>query len=136
MAERSWDARGVVKGVATGRALISQTALSFLGDLDIRSGRVVGQSSDLCGKTVSGHVLLLPETRGSAGAWRFLYQLRVFGTHPAALALREMPDPSVTQGAFLADIPIVVVSDEGFWAAVGPDDLLCVDGATGRVSVV
>ncbi|WP_209424494.1 DUF126 domain-containing protein [Pararhodobacter sp. SW119] len=136
MTETGWKARGVVKGMAEGPALISQTALSFLGDLDIRSGRVVGRSSDLCGEVVTGRVLVLPETRGSAGAWRFLYQLKVHETHPAALVLRELPDPSVTQGAFLAEVPIVVVADTGFWQAVTPGDRLRVDAVAGRVTRV
>ncbi|MDO9524908.1 MAG: DUF126 domain-containing protein, partial [Gemmobacter sp.] len=126
----------VVRGVAEGQALTSQTALSFLGDLDIRTGQVVGRSSDLFGQGVTGRVLLLPETRGSAGAWRFLYQLKVHGTHPAALVLREMPDPSVTQGAILAAIPILVAPAPEFWAAVQTGDALRVDGDAGRISVL
>lgn len=136
MTETGWEARGVVKGLAEGPALISQTALSFLGDLDIRSGRVVGRSSDLCGEVVTGRVLVLPETRGSAGAWRFLYQLKVHETHPAALVLRALPDPSVTQGAFLAEVPIAVVADTRFWQSVKRGDRLRVDARAGRVSVV
>ncbi len=136
MTKSVWTARSVVKGIAQGKALVSGTALSFLGDLDIRSGRVVGQSSDLCGQTVSGRVLVLPETRGSAGAWRFLYQLKVHGTHPAALVLRDMPDPSVTQGAFLAEVPILVAPEDGFWTAVQNGEVLQIDAVAGRITQV
>ncbi|MBY6092279.1 aconitase X swivel domain-containing protein [Maritimibacter alkaliphilus] len=134
MGEAGWQARGVVKGQASGAALVSQTALSFLGDLDIRSGRVVGRSSDLLGESVAGRVLVLPASRGSAGAWRFLYQLKVHGTHPAALILREMPDPSVTQGAFLAEVPVLVAPEPGFWEALRSGEALQVDGTTGRIA--
>ena len=135
MAESGWSARPVVAGLAEGPALISATPLSFLGDLDIRSGRVVGRSSDLFDQTVGGTVLILPETRGSAGAWRFLYQLKVHETHPVALILRDMPDPSVTQGAVLAKIPIVTAPEAGFWFAVTPELRLRVDGTTGQISL-
>jgi predicted aconitase with swiveling domain len=134
MTDAGWIARSVVKGVAEGPALVSRTALSFLGDLDIRSGRVVGRSSDLCGERVCGRVLVLPETRGSAGAWRFLYQLKVHGTHPAALVLRDMPDPSVTQGAILAEIPVLVAPPEDFWITVRNDQTLRVDALEGRIT--
>ena len=134
MGEAGWQARGVVKGQASGAALVSQTALSFLGDLDIRSGRVVGRSSDLLGESVAGRVLVLPASRGSAGAWRFLYQLKVHGTHPAALILREMPDPSVTQGAFLAEVPVLVAPEPAFWEALRSGEALQVDGTTGRIA--
>lgn len=133
MADGGWPVRGVVKGRAEGIATVSRKALSFLGDLDIRSGRVVGKSSDLCGQVISGRVLLLPETRGSAGAWRFLYQLKTHGTHPAALVLRNMPDPSVTQGAILATIPIVVCQDGDWWDSIETGDLLQVDATAGRL---
>ena len=133
MAETSWQARGVVRGVADGAALVSQTALSFLGDLDIRSGRVVGRSSELCGDCVAGRVLVMLASRGSAGAWRFLYQLKMHDTHPAALILREMPDPSVTQGAILADVPVVVAPEGTFWSKLRGGDILRVDGSSGRI---
>ncbi|MEY8828368.1 DUF126 domain-containing protein [Sedimentitalea sp. XS_ASV28] len=133
MNESAWQGRAVVKGVAEGAALVSQTALSFLGDLDIRSGRVVGRSSDLFDECVAGRILVLPASRGSAGAWRFLYQLKMHDTHPAALILREMPDPSVTQGAMLADVPVVVSPEATFWTGLRNGDMLKVDGNTGRI---
>lgn len=129
----NWRGRGVVRGAASGPALISRTPLSFLGDIDIRSGRVVGKSSDLRGASVAGSVLLVPATRGSAGAWRFLYQLKVHGAHPAALVARETPDPSVVQGAILAEIPIVVIAGDELWRAA-EGRLLHVDGGAGLVT--
>lgn len=132
-ARTCWTGKGVVRGAASGPALISATPLSFLGDLDIRSGRVVGKSSDLCGASVAGAVLLVPATRGSAGAWRFLYQLKVHGAHPAAIVARETPDPSVVQGAILAEIPIVVVPGGDLWRAAA-GRRLHVDGGAGLVT--
>lgn len=102
-----WIGRRVVKGNASGPALVSRTALSFLGDIDIRTGRVVGQSSDLAGRTIGGKVLVVPATRGSAGAWRFIYQLNRHGTHPAAILTEDLPDPSVVQGAIMSGIPVI-----------------------------
>ena len=134
--DAKWQGRGVVKGKAAGPALVSATALSFLGDVDIRTGKVVGQSNDLLGRSLAGQVTVLPATRGSAGAWRFLYQLKVHDTHPAALVMRELPDASVVQGAFLAEVPIVVIEDAGFWSAVTDGDSLRVDGAAGTVTPV
>lgn len=128
-----WHGRGIVKGRATGPAMVSATALSFLGDVDIRSGQVVGQANDLLGRSVSGNVLLLPATRGSAGAWRFLYQLKVHGTHPFAMVIKELPDASVVQGAFLAEVPIIVMPEGDFWESTSDCDLLTVDGTTGTI---
>ena len=68
----------IVHGIATGPALISKKAISFLGDLNITTGEVTGELSDLIGKKISKTILVVPSTRGSAGAWRFIYQLKQF----------------------------------------------------------
>ena len=45
---KTFEGRGIVSGSARGPALISRTPLSFLGDVDIRTGDVTGdQSPDL-----------------------------------------------------------------------------------------
>ena len=100
-------ARGIVDGNASGPALIGDEAISFLGDVDIGSGQIVGDLPSLKNASVRGTVLIFPYTRGSAGAWRFLYQLFKHGNHPVALITDSVPDPSVVQGAILAGIPIL-----------------------------
>ena len=99
-------ARGIVVGKASGPALLSAEAVSFLGDVDIRSGRVVGDLASVRNASLRGTVLIMPYTRGSAGAWRFLYQLFKHDNHPIAIVTNAVPDPSVVQGAILAGIPI------------------------------
>lgn len=105
--KRSWTGRSIVKATASGPALFSNSTLSFLGDIDIRTGNVVESSSDLVGKSIAGTVLVVGSTKGSAGAWRFIYQLFQHGTHPVAIITEDLPDPSVVQGAIMCRIPIV-----------------------------
>ena len=99
-------ARGLVDGSAEGPALVSAEAISFLGDVDIRSGEIVGELASVKGRRLGGTVLLMPYSRGSAGAWRFLFQLFKHGTAPVAIVCGTLPDPSVVQGAILAGIPV------------------------------
>lgn len=103
---RRFTARGLVDGCASGAALVSQEAISFLGDVDIRSGRVVGDLPSVKGRALGGMILVMPYSRGSAGAWRFIYQLFKHGHAPAAIISGTLPDPSVVQGAILAGVPI------------------------------
>ena len=105
-------ARGIVDGVAAGPALIGDEAISFLGDVDIGTGQIVGDLPSLKHASVRGTVLIFPYTRGSAGAWRFLYQLFKHGNHPVAIVTDAVPDPSVVQGAILANIPILCAPAE------------------------
>ena len=127
--------RGVVKGRASGPALVSCEAISFLGDVDIRSGAIVGDLPSVQNASVRGRVLVFPYTRGSAGAWRFLYQLFKHETHPVALVIGALPDPSVVQGAILAGIPIVCELDQDPVAVIPDGARVTVDADAGTVTV-
>jgi uncharacterized protein len=135
MPER-FEGHGIVKGLARGAALVSRTPFSFLGDVDIRTGKVIGELSDLYGRNIAGRVLIVPSTRGSAGAWRFIYQLKQHDTHPLAIITQETPDPSVVQGAILSGIPIVARLAAPLCEAVGDNTALEVDGTSGAVTVI
>ena len=128
--------KSVVHGNAIGPALISKKAISFLGDLNITTGEVTGELSDLIGKKISKTILVVPSTRGSAGAWRFIYQLKQFENHPAAIITTELPDPSVVQGAILAKIPIISNLANIISNTILNNATLKVDGRLGKVTVV
>lgn len=133
--ETTFQGRGIVNGTVTGPALVSRTPFSFLGDVDIRTGDVIGELSDLKGRNVAGRVLIVPATRGSAGAWRFLYQLKQHGTHPIAIITGELPDASVVQGAILSGVPIVSGIAERIGNVVTDGTLLTVDGDGGVITL-
>lgn len=125
---REIRARGIVKGLAAGEALVSKDPISFLGDVDIATGQIVAERSRVRGRSLAGKVLVFPGSMGSAGAWRFIYQLRQHGTHPVALVCRDLPDPSVVQGAILASIPIVCAPEEDVLTTIRDGQRLEVDG--------
>jgi predicted aconitase with swiveling domain len=133
--ETTFQGRGIVNGTVTGPALVSRTPFSFLGDVDIRTGDVIGELSDLRGRNIAGRVLIVPATRGSAGAWRFLYQLKQHGTHPIAIITGELPDASVVQGAILSGVPIVSDLAERIGNVVTNGTLVTVDGGGGVITL-
>ena len=126
-------ARVVVPGRARGPALISAEPVSFLGDVDIRSGRIVGDLPSVMNASLAGKILFFPASMGSAGAWRFIYQLHVHGTHPLALVPLSLPDPSLVQGAMLAGIPVLTepAAAPETWLRNG--DMVEVDGEAGVI---
>jgi hypothetical protein len=128
-APRTIRGRGIVRGRAAGAALVAREPISFLGDVDIRTGTIVGALPSVSGRSLAGKVLVFPASIGSAGAWRFLYQLYRHGTHPVALVCRELPDPSVVQGAILAGIPIVCEPEEDVLSQIADGDQVEVDGS-------
>ncbi|MFN0302655.1 MAG: aconitase X swivel domain-containing protein [Burkholderiales bacterium] len=133
---REFQGRGLVPGVARGPALVSWDAISFLGDVDIRSGRIVGDLPSIKGACVAGTILIMPTSRGSAGAWRFIYQMEKHGTHPLALLFGGMPDPSVVQGAILAGIPVIANVPAALAKIITKGDTLDVDGESGMVRCI
>jgi predicted aconitase with swiveling domain len=128
-------ARGLVAGIAKGPALVSPDPISFLGDVAITSGEIVAPDSRVRGRKLGGTVLVFPGSMGSAGAWRFLYQLFKHGTHPMALVAVTLPDPSVVQGAILSGIPVVCEPDEDVLATLADGLHLSIDGAAGTITV-
>ena len=135
MAAIEIKARGIVDGSAAGPALIGDEAISFLGDVDINTGQVVGDLPSLRNTSVRGTVLIFPFTRGSAGAWRFLYQLFKHGNHPVAIVTDALPDPSVVQGAILAAIPIACAPERPLKAIVANGARVTVT-VTGETAVI
>ena len=129
-------ARGIIGGRAEGPALVADEPVSFLGDVDIRSGRIVGALPSARNASVKGTVLVFPYTSGSAGAWRFLYQLYKHGNHPVALVTETVPDPSVVQGAILAGIPIVCAPAEPLAVTNGTRLAIEVEGERGTIRVL
>ena len=109
--------------------------ISFLGDLDIRTGNVVNKRHPLLGVSLKGTVLVLPHSIGSAGAWRFLYQLKVHGTNPVAIVQNKLPDSSLVQGAILAKVPIVCEMDVDILTVIHTGDHVEVDGTAGSVRI-
>jgi len=133
---RTIAARGIVTGKAEGPALVASEPVSFLGDVDIKSGRIVGDLPSARNANVKGAVLVFPYTSGSAGAWRFLYQLYKHGNHPVALVTEAVPDPSVVQGAILAGIPIVCSPAEPVLVTNGTRLAIEADGDRGTIRVL
>jgi len=128
-------ARGLVVGRGRGPALVAREPVSFLGDVDIRTGEIVGDLPSAKGRRMGGCVLVFPGSMGSAGAWRFLYQQFVHGTHPVALVAMQLPDPSVVQGAMMAGIPVVCEPEEDVLNSIDDGEILTVDGDAGTIAI-
>lgn len=125
---RKIKCRGLVKGSARGPALVAREPISFLGDLEIQTGRIVGELPSVKGAEVCEKVLVMPGSRGSAGAWRFIYQMYKHHTNPVALVSQMPPDPSVVQGAILAGIPVVCELAEDVIESIENGEIIEVDG--------
>jgi len=98
--------RSISKGVATGKALLTDQRISFLGAVDPLTGIIVDKSLNIYGKSIADQVLIFPGGKGSTVGSYVIYQLKMHGKSPSAMiSLRA--DTIVAVGAIIAEIPVV-----------------------------
>ena len=101
-------------GTAQAPVLALDEPLSFWGGFDPATGRIVDKHHPQAGECLTGKILVLTQTRGSAATPGGLAEAVRRGTAPAAIVLGE-PDVNVAVGAMIAsalydtDLPVVAV---------------------------
>ncbi len=98
--------RVISRGIAEGEAIVSRKKFSFLGDVDVDTGRIVAEDSDLRGESISGKVFVFPSGRGSTVGTYVLLRMKKRGTAPKAIINVET-EPIIAVGAIIAGIPLV-----------------------------
>jgi len=98
--------RGIVEGICKAEALVSARPISFLGDVDPETGKIIEKRHDLYGESVKGKALCFPHGHGSTVGSYVLYSLAKKGLAPKAIINRKA-DPVIVVGAVMANIPMV-----------------------------
>ncbi|MCW1301028.1 MAG: DUF126 domain-containing protein [Candidatus Nanoarchaeia archaeon] len=124
--------RGIVGGKCIGEALVSNKPISFLGDIDPTSGKVIGKHLDIYGKYVKDKIFCFPHGSGSTVGSYVLYSLAKNGYAPKAIVNRQA-DPVVVVGAVIANIPMV---DQVDISKLRTGDLIEVDADRGLVTIL
>lgn len=127
-------ARGVVKGRAEGYALVADATLSFWGEVDPVTGRVIGRGHPLEGRSLAGRVLVIRSTRGSSATPMVLHLARLEGVAPAAFINVEV-DSLAALGAIVNAIPMVTDLERSPFAAIRTGDYVTVDADSGTVEI-
>jgi len=96
----------VASGRASGPALVSGQAISFLGNVNPETGVVVDPAHELFGESIAGKVLVFPGGKGSTVGSYVIYQLQKRGLAPAAM-INLISEPIVAVGAVISGIPLV-----------------------------
>jgi uncharacterized protein len=102
-------------GKATGPTLVLTEPVSFWGAFDPREGKIVDVHHPQCGAVLAGHILLLPETRGSGGTPGGIAESIRRQTGPCGIIL-VTPDINLAVGAAVAttlynrDCPVIAVA--------------------------
>ncbi len=101
----------VSPGCASGDALVTRDAISFLGNVNPENGVVVDPGHELYGRSISGKILIFPRGKGSTVGSYVIYQLKKRGKAPVAM-INLKSEPIVAIGAVISGIPLVDEVDE------------------------
>jgi predicted aconitase with swiveling domain len=127
--------RGVVKGKAQGTALVADTTLSFWGEIDAVSGRVIAVGHPLEGECLAGRVLIIRSTKGSSGTPMMMRLAYLEGNAPVAMVNVEV-DGLAALGCIVNGIPMMTDLEADPFRAIATGDQVVVDADSGVVQVV
>lgn len=126
--------RAISKGKAEGEALVSREAISFLGDVDMKTGLVTNSKHPLFNQSIAGKVLVFPRGRGSTVGSYAVYQLKKNGKAPKAI-INEEAEVIVAVGAIISEIPMVDRLEKKGFKLIKNGSKVIVDGNKGIVEV-
>ncbi len=127
-------ARGVVKGRAAGPALVADAMLSFWGEVDPVTGRVIAVGHPLEGQSLQAVVLVIRSTKGSSATPMVLNLAQLEGTAPVAFVNLEV-DSLAALGCIVNRIPMVTDLERNPFDLIRTGDQVEVDADAGLVRV-
>ena len=126
--------RGVVKGRAEGEALVADAMLSFWGEVDAVTGKVIAVGHPLEGKSLRGRVLVIRSTKGSSATPMTMKLAKLEGTAPAAFVNLEI-DSLAALGCVVNNIPMITDLEQNPFEKIQTGDHVMVDADAGVVVV-
>ncbi len=103
----------LVSGKVQGIVLKSEKPINFLGTVDKKTGIISDKSHDLFGKSIKDTILVFPSGIGSSVGAYTIYSIKSNNTAPLAMICQKV-DLTVVTGCALANIPLIIISDEEF----------------------
>lgn len=103
----------LVQGKVEGTILKSKTPINFLGTVDKKTGTISDSNHELFEKSIKDSVLVFPSGVGSSVGAYTIYSIKSNNSAPLAMICQKA-DLTVATGCALANIPLVIVSNEEF----------------------
>lgn len=103
----------LVQGKVEGTILKSETAINFLGTVNKKTGIISDKNHELFEKSIKNSVLVFPSGVGSSVGAYTIYSIKSNNSAPLAMICRKA-DLTVATGCALANIPLIIISDEEF----------------------
>ena len=103
----------LVSGKVEGIILKSENPINFLGTVDKKTGIISDRNHDLFEKSLKDCIIVFPSGVGSSVGAYTIYSIKSNNSAPIAMICKKA-DLTVATGCALANIPLVIISDEEF----------------------
>lgn len=113
----------LVQGKVEGTILKSEEPINFLGTVDKKTGMISDKNHDLFEKSIANSILLFPSGIGSSVGAYTIYSIKSNNSAPLAMICKKA-DLTVATGCALANIPLVIVSEEKFSSIQNNDKII------------
>jgi predicted aconitase with swiveling domain len=127
--------RGIARGRAEGKALVAEATLSFWGEFDAATGKVIAVGHPLEGICLAGRVLVIRSTKGSSATPMMLKLAHLEGKAPAALVNPEV-DALAALACIVNGIPLITDLQEDPFRLISTGDHVIVDADRGMLTVM
>ena len=112
----------IVQGNAHGTVLKTTSPINFLGAVDKKTGIIRDKKYDIFEKSIKDTVLVFPHGIGSSVGAYTIFSLKSHQSAPVAMICQKA-DLTVASGCALANIPMIVVSNEEFDSICDGNDI-------------
>lgn len=121
--------KAIIKGKASGYALVSHEPVSFLGMVNIETGTFDYPGHELENEHIKDRIIVYPHGRGSSGDSFRMLHLSMTNNAPAGILFDE-PEPIHVQGAMLLNIPTLTHFSKNICDIVNNGDFITIDNDT------
>ncbi len=103
----------LVGGSVKGSILKTEMPINFLGTVEKKTGVISDKNHELFKISIRGSILLFPSGIGSSVGAYTIYSIKSNNSAPLAMICKKA-DLTVATGCALANIPLVIISEEEF----------------------
>jgi predicted aconitase with swiveling domain len=125
----------IVKGVAKGKPMISDTPINLLTMIDAGNGEIKDPNHHLYGKTLKDKIFVFPYSVGSSVGAYTLYSLKKKAFGPLAIICSKRMDIATASGCAISNIPAVHLKRDNIPQVIRNSLALTVDGARGQILI-
>jgi len=121
----------IVKGKVQGKIMKTSNPINFLGAVDKKTGIIRDDKHDKFQKSIKDVILVFPHGIGSSVGAYTIYSLKKNNSAPLGMICTKA-DMSVASGCALANIPMVIISQEEYDLLLDENEIT-LDAESGKI---